>query len=160
MPLHPMMVHLPLGLALILPVIILTFMILIRLKKISDSMWIMIMSLQAFLVAIGHLTIATGENEEDLVRTIIDRKIVSMHELDAEMFVGSVVIGLVISVMGYFANKKYQFKSQVAVLAISIITILLAVNVGRSGAALVYKHGAAQVYLEKSLPKDEVNGSH
>lgn len=158
LPIHPMLVHLPLGLSLILPLLILIFLILIKLGKMDSKLWSIIIGLQLLLTFSGYVTITTGENEEEIVKEVVSKKLIALHETKAEMFVGASVITLVLSVGSFFIDRKFQFKTHLTVLAASLFTVFLAFRAGESGGRLVYEHGAASAY-ETSLSEDEVNGT-
>jgi len=147
LPIHPLVTHLPLGLSVLIPLLILVFMILIKLEKVSPKLWMIVLGFQVLMTVSGYITIETGETEEEIVKEVVGKKNIALHEADGEKFVGATVITLVLSIGSFFIDPKFRFRTHIAVLLASIFSFALAVNVGRSGAELVYKHGAGEAYL-------------
>jgi len=145
-PVHPMIVHFPLALTFILPILILVFAYLIKTNKMAPQGWLIIIGLQLVVVATGYISLETGENEEDLVAKVLDKKLINEHEEAAEIFVGSAVIGLVLSIGVFFIRNEIQFPIKLAIAVIGLLSCYLAFQAGSLGGELVYKHGAASAY--------------
>lgn len=145
-PVHPMIVHFPLALTFILPILILVFAFLIKNNKMTPQGWLIIIGLQLMVVATGYISLETGENEEDLVAKVLDKKLIHEHEEAAEIFVGSAVIGLVLSIGVFFIRKELQFPIKFAIAIVGLLSCYLAYLAGSLGGELVYKHGAGSAY--------------
>jgi len=145
-PVHPMIVHFPLALTFILPILILVFAYLIKTNKMAPQGWLIIIGLQLAVVATGYMSLETGENEEDLVAKVLDKKLIHEHEEAAEIFVGSAVLGLVLSIGVFFIRNEIQFPIKLAIAVIGLLSCYLAFLAGSLGGELVYKHGAASAY--------------
>ena len=70
LPLHPAIVHLPLGLAFLMPALALGFGWALWTGRIRARAWIAIVALQAVLLGGGLAAMNTGEREEDRVETL------------------------------------------------------------------------------------------
>jgi uncharacterized membrane protein len=150
LPFHPSVVHLPIVISFILPILILIFSLMIKKNAMGAKAWIVILGLQIFTTATGYLALETGEVEEDVVERIVAKKLIGEHEEAAELFVGSTVIALVLGISAFFIRREFQFKIQMALVLISFISAYLAFRAGKLGGELVYKHGAAQAYITES----------
>lgn len=169
-PLHPVIVHLPIALTIILPFLILVFTFLIKSNKLSAQTWLVIIGLQLVTTVSGYVALETGENEEALVQKVVDKKLIHHHEESAEIFVGSTVLALVLSVAVFFLRRELQFPVHLIVCVISFISCYLVYETGGTGGELVYRHGAAGAYVktemipppspnEGLLPTDDLNTS-
>lgn len=154
-PFHPLIAHFPLVIAFILPVLILIFAYMIKISKMTPRGWLVIVGLQLTLVITGYVALESGENEEHLVEKVVAKEFINAHENAAEVFVGSTVIALVISIAAFFLKKEFQIPVQLGVFAASILSCYFGYRAGNLGGELVYKHGAAQAYTgELHLPKE------
>ncbi len=153
-PQHPLVIHLPLALSLILPILVVAFAIFIKKNKMVDSSWTIIVGLQVLLTVSGYIALETGETDEDRVEKIVEHKLIHEHEEAAEMFVGSTVIALVLGITLMFLKQELQFKLRMVVALMTLVSAGLGFSTGKKGGELVYHHGAADAY-----GKDELNAS-
>lgn len=146
-PLHPAVVHLPVALAVLIPLFAILCTVLISRSVIPTRSWLWIVLLQAMLVGSGWVASETGEHEEDRVEHIVAEDLIEAHEEEAEHFLLLAGLGLLASGAGLFpgrAGSMGRIVGSVATLAV----LGLAISVGHSGGELVYKHGAANAYVE------------
>ena len=149
-PFHPIIVHFPLALTFILPALVLIFAFMIKRNKMSHQAWMIIIGLQILTTATGYIALDSGEEAEETVEKVVDKKIIHEHEERAEIFVGATVLALVLSVAAYFLKTQIQIFVQLAVCLVSLTACFLAYRTGESGGELVYKHGAASAYVTSS----------
>lgn len=147
-PFHPLIVHLPIALAIILPILILVFAFMIKTQKMSQQAWLVIIGLQIAATVSGYVALDSGEQEEHQVSKVLDKKLIHHHEESAEIFVGSTVLALVISIAAYFLRKEIQFYLQLGVALIAVVSCFLVYRTGSSGGELVYVYGAANAYKQ------------
>ncbi len=145
-PLHPILVHFPIALSFLLPILALVFAFFIKTKKMNSSMWAIIMGLHLFTVGMGYLSLETGETEEDTVVKIVDKDLIADHEKYAEIYVGVTVLATVLSVVAFFIQANLQMYLQLANVVVLVIAAFFAYETGEHGGELVYKHGAARAY--------------
>ena len=118
----------------------------------------------------GYVALESGEDEEALVQKVVDKKLIHHHEESAEIFVGSTVLALVLSVAVFFLRRELQFPIHLVVCLLSLISCYLVYETGGTGGELVYRHGAAGAYVktelipppstsEGLLPTDDLNTS-
>jgi uncharacterized membrane protein len=145
-PLHAIVVHFPLIITFILPVLILVFALMIRANRMNPVSWLVIVGLSMFVTGAGYFALETGETEEHRVKDIVAKKLVHEHEEAGEIFVGSTVLVLVVGIAAFFIRRENQFQLQIAVLALSLLSSYFAYQSGKLGGELVYAHGAAAAY--------------
>lgn len=163
MPLHPSIVHFPIVLTFIMPVLIIYMAWMIKSNRVAKEAWFLIVGLQVLVTATGYISLETGESEEHAVEKVLDKRYIHKHEEAAEVFVGTTVLALVISIAAIFILKKFQIHLHAVVCVITLVSGLTAYRAGQLGGELVYKHGAATAYrIEGSsglLPTPGMNTS-
>lgn len=132
-----------------MPILVIVFAIFIKLNKMQPQTWLIIIGLQLAVVATGYIALESGEAEEDKVEKIVGKKIIHEHEEAAEVFVGSTVIALVLSIAVFFIRKDIGFFIKLGIAGLGIISCYLAYRTGHIGGEIVYGHGAARAYLEE-----------
>lgn len=150
--LHPSIVHFPLALTFVLPILVLVFAWMIRDNKMSPKAWGIILGLQILVTVSGYIALETGETDEDIVSKVVSKEFISEHEQVAEIFVGTTVIGLVVSIAAFFIRKEFQFLIKMVVLGIGLVSCFFGYRTGLLGGELVYKHGAASVFTSSEDP--------
>ena len=145
-PLHPMIVHFPMAITFILPVLIFIFAYMIKINKMTPKAWLIIVGIQLLVVVTGYISLETGETEEPTVQRVVSKNLIHDHEEAAEIFVGSTVLALVLSIGAFFLRKEISFLVMLGIGAMSLVSCYLAFQTGTLGGELVYKHGAASAY--------------
>lgn len=145
-PFHPMIAHFPMALTFVLPFLVLIFAYMIKINKMTPRGWLIIVGLQLAVTITGYVSLESGETEEQNVQKVVSKELIHVHEEAAEIFVGSTVIALVISIGAFFLRKELQFPVKLTVALIGFISCYLAYKTGALGGELVYKHGAASAY--------------
>lgn len=166
-PLHPAVVHLPIALAVLLPLVaVVAWVATLRGARPLTS-WSAAVAASALLVVSSWVALETGEDQEDAVEDVVPGRVIHQHEEAAETFLGVAVALLGVSVIGLLPNKAGAAARGLA--TVGTLGVLVAGwRVGHSGGELVYKHGAAQAYVapaggsapagtEQRLPDDERN---
>ena len=105
------------------------------------------MVLQVLLVGSGWLALETGEEEEDRVERIVAEDLIEEHEEAAERFMVLAGIGLLATGAGLLSGRRGSIGRAVGA-ATTIVVLAAGVSVGHLGGELVYKHGAANAYLD------------
>ena len=149
-PLHPALVHVPLGLAFILPFLALACTVAWWKGWATKRAWAVIVVLQFVLLGAGLVVKQTGENESRVVRRIFPRGTIRSHSQAADWFVWGAGATLVIAGLGLALKDR---KAQWAATAATVATFWVAsigVRVGHLGGVLVYQKGAAMIYTADS----------
>lgn len=148
LPLHPAIVHLPLGLAFVIPALAAGFAWALRRGRVRPrGAWVAVIALQAVLFAGGLVAMNTGEREEERVERIVPDAAIEQHEEYAEQFVWTVGLTLVAAVMVLAVRKPALAHAMAAVTVVgSLVVTAAAIRVGHAGGQLVYAHNAGAAY--------------
>ncbi len=147
LPLHPALVHLPLGLAFLIPVLALGFAWAIWTGRVRSRAWVSIVALQAVLFGAGWLAMSTGEREEERVEQVVPEAVLNQHEAYAEQFLW--LTGLTLGLAATVLVSRHHRATRALVSATVVGTLIVAASalrVGHAGGQLVYGHNAASVY--------------
>ena len=142
LPLHPAVVHLPLGLALVVPLLALGIAIAIRRGALPARSWLLVLALQAVSFAGGLLSLRTGEQEEERVEDRVAERAIERHETLAERFVwsagGTLALGAaVLVVRSHPATTTLMAATTLA----AVVTAGAGLQVGHSGGMIVHGPG-------------------
>lgn len=155
-PLHPILVHFPMALAALLPLVALAALVAgfrsgpgARSRK----YWVVIVVLHAFLAGSSFLALQAGEKDEERVEEVLASEApLETHEEAGELFIKVVAIALVVSALGLAPGMFGQW-AQVAGGVATLVILVLGIQVGHSGGQLVYKHGAAAAFTAAGAPQ-------
>lgn len=144
LPLHPVMVHLPLALSLLMPLVAVVAAWAIWTGRLGRRAWLAVAALQFLLVLSSVVAIQTGEREEDRVERVVPEAALHLHEEYAEQFAwgGAVVLAFTLVAFVPGATRGFALASLIGTLAVAA----LAVRVGHAGGQLVYVHNAGAAY--------------
>ncbi len=148
MPLHPAIVHLPLALTFILPLLVLVFAWAIKTGKMNKEMWLVIIGLQVLVTVSGYISLETGETDEEKVSAIVGKDVIHQHEESAEIFVGTTVIALASGIVVWFLQPGFQDKGRFAVVLLSLLPVFFAFRTGQLGGNIVYHFGGGSAHAD------------
>jgi hypothetical protein len=149
-PLHPALVHVPLGLAFIIPFLALAAVIAWWKGWATRRAWAVIVVLQLVLLGAGLYMKQTGEHEARVVRRIFPRGTIRSHSEAADWFVWGTGATLVFAGLGLaLKDRKAQWAATAATVA-TFVVASIGVWVGHLGGVLVYQKGAAMIYTADS----------
>jgi uncharacterized membrane protein len=147
LPLHPAIVHLPLGLAILMPLLAGGFAWALWSGRVRPRAWMAVVALQALLVGSGMVAMNTGEAEEDRVEAVVQKSAIHEHEEFAEQFVWAAGGTLVLAGLVLVFQQRRVSRGLAAAAVIATVAVAgLALRVGHAGGQLVYAHGAASAY--------------
>ncbi len=148
LPLHPAIVHLPLGLAFFAPVAVTILLGLALGGKLSRSHVLIAIALQAVLVVSAVAALQTGEGAEDRAERVVNEQYIKTHEHRAQTFTafaGATLAAMLVALA--VANRGAAAKAALAVtLAMTVVGTGFAARTGHAGGELVYVHGAASAW--------------
>lgn len=148
MPLHPIIVHLPLALTFLLPFLILVFAWAIKTGKMNKELWMVIIALQALVTVSGYVSLETGETDEEKVAAVVGKNIIHQHEEAAEIFVATTVIALASGIVVWFLRTEFQDKGRFLVALLSLFPVFFAFRAGQLGGNIVYHHGGGSAHAD------------
>ena len=157
-PLHPLVVHFPIVLAVLLPISAVVALWAIRKGTTPRRAWAVPLAFSAALALSAWVATQTGEAQEDRVERVVARGALHGHEESAELFL--VLSGVMVLVAaGGLARgtvgRAARYVSAVGALGL----VAAAAQVGHSGGTLVYRHGAASAYTDARVGGSREVGS-
>ena len=160
MPLHPKVVHLPIALALVMPLLAGGLLAAWRANVLPRRTWSVAVALQALLLASGAAGLRTGEAEEERVEKVVAERLIEAHEEAAEVFVwGSGAVLLL--ALGALAVRDERKARAIALAATAgtLVVLFLGYRTGQAGGELVYQHGAASAYVDVGTAAPPAGGT-
>lgn len=145
-PLHPALVHVPLGLSLVMPILAAAIGFALLKGWATKPMWLIVVALQAAVLVGGLAAMNSGENEEEVVEKVVNERLIEQHEEKAEAFVWSAGITLALSAGALVLGPQQVGLAALTTAFAAAVTLGLGYRVGHSGGELVFKHGAASAY--------------
>lgn len=146
-PLHPLIVHLPMALAVLMPLVAGGMLLAWWRGYFRKRTWSIVCLLQAAMLASSLVAMRTGEDDEERVEQVVAEAAIEQHEEAAELFTWGSGLLLVVSLMPLLLRS--QGKARAAGLLTvggTLVMLGLGYNVGSAGGELVYKHGAAAAF--------------
>lgn len=152
LPLHPAIVHIPLGVAVVVPLLMIVLTVALVRRKASRRSFLLVALLQAIVVGGGLVALSTGEAEEDRVEAVVAEPAIERHEELANVFVAATGVTLALALLAGVAPERWTRRLAVAGTVASIGALGVGVAVGHAGGELVYRHGAATAYAGGPAP--------
>ena len=147
-PLHPAIVHIPIALSLLIPLCAVLVAAAIRLGWLEQRSWALVVLLNLLFVGSQLVAHETGEETAERVEKVVDKKLIGEHAEAADWLLWASIGSLVIAVAGLLREGRGAAARAAAVVG-SLVVLAIAIRVGHLGGELVYKHGAANAYVEK-----------
>ena len=145
---HPKVVHLPMALAVIMPLLLAGLLLAWRRSFLPARAWWIAVLMQGVMVASAVVSVRTGEAQEERVEDVVGEDHLEAHERAAKVFtIASVAeLAAVGAVVPLLASPAGPLVASVAVLG-SLGVLGVGIRAGAAGGELVYRHGAARAYM-------------
>jgi len=150
MPLHPILVHFPVVLALIAPITAVVASIIIWKHEDRRWIWSIAVSLYLILALSSFLAARAGESDEDRVEPYVAESALEVHEEWGEALVISSVVCFLLTLIPLVMKRRHILRLVVALSGIAVL--VPAFQAGHSGGKLVYQQGAANAFLATPSP--------
>jgi uncharacterized membrane protein len=154
-PLHPGIVHLPLGILIVLPFVAAMILYMLHRHGMDLKIWWIVILLQIFLAVGAFAAHQSGHNEEETVEKVVEKEHIEKHERAGDILLYSSILALVVGVVG-LQNSAAGRYSRYATLVISFILLGAGMYTGKLGGEIVYVHGAPDAYLLKGVSDEEM----
>ncbi len=146
-PLHPALVHFPIVFMALLPLAAIGALWAIRRGTAPRKAWAFPLVLSAALTLSAWASVQTGEAQEERVEDVVGEANLGTHEEAADRFLLLSLGVLGISAVG-MAKGKLGDVARGTGLAAALALTVAGYQVGHSGGALVYQHGAGSAYAQ------------
>ncbi|MBI3204036.1 MAG: hypothetical protein HYZ29_21035 [Myxococcales bacterium] len=153
MPLHPVIVHIPVALAVLMPLIAGGLLLATWRKWLPARAWAMALALQAVLAIGGFAAMNTGEREEDRVEKVVPEAALEAHEDAGKRFmIGAIAVLALAAVPMFLRRDSLKVAAMGAATAGTLAVVALGYDVGHKGGKLVYVEGATKAYTQDQAP--------
>ncbi len=153
-PLHPAIVHFPIVLTMLAPLVAGAAIYAIRRGTAPRKAWGITTAFLAALVLSAWVSTETGEQQEERVERVVSERPLESHEEAAELFLYGSAGVLLVAVAG-LARNRFGAAGRVVATVGTLALIGAAWNVGHTGGSLVYEYGAASAYVS---PNQQLEG--
>ena len=149
LPTHPALVHLPIALALVMPLLTSGLLALWWRGVLPRKAWLIAIAMQALLVVGGMASLSTGERDEERVEALVPEAAIEAHEDAAKVFVaaGAATLLMAIGAAAIRGERGARIAAGAAT-AMTVVVLGLGYRVGEAGGRLVYEHGAARAFTD------------
>lgn len=153
LPLHPKLVHLPIALAVLMPLLSAGLLVAWITQALPRRTWLIVIVLQGLLLGSGIAALRSGEADEERVEAVVPEPAIEAHEEAATTFVvGSAVVLAIALAAGVIRNERGARAAAALAVAGTSIVLLLGYRTGDAGGRLVYQHGAASSFTDPGVP--------
>ena len=147
LPLHPVLVHVPIGIASVLPMVLVYLLWSQRRGTLPATAWWVGAGLAVVMAGGAFAAMRTGEAEEDRVEQVVPKRAIHAHEEAAEAFLAAAAATAGLAVLGALVKAaKPSLALRSLALAASVAALALCVRAGHAGGLLVYEHDASAAY--------------
>ena len=145
LPLHPVVVHFPIVLGMLLPFAALIFWWAIKEDHLHLKAWILVAALALGYGVSSYVAVEMGEEDEEKVEEVVSEKVIEEHEEAGELILWVSGGLFLFSLAGLAWKDLHAVRLGVAVLA--LVAVIPLVDAGHTGGQLVYQYGAANAHL-------------
>lgn len=148
-PLHPAVVHFPVVLGVIAPLVVVGALVAHRRGVSLRWAWGTVVTLMAALALSSFVAKQTGETDEEVVEDVVPDAALERHEEAADRFMVLSLVVLATAVAG-LASGGLGRTARFATLAGTAVLLVAGWQVGHAGGELVYRHDAAAAHANVS----------
>lgn len=148
-PLHPALVHFPIVLAILLPLVAGAGVLAIRRGANPRKAWAMVTVFGVLVWVSAFVTAKVGEADEERVEAVVAEAALERHEEAGERFVLLAGAAAVLLMAGLLAGRAGSVARVIGTGAAAAL-VVAAFQVGHSGGELVYTYGAARAFSDNA----------
>ncbi len=143
LPLHPALVHVPLGIAVLLPLLAGALCVALWREILPKRSWLIVLMVAAVGLVSALAARSTGETEEQRVEEWVARRSIHQHEEAADSFTIALALTTLATAGAFVIKRPRLFKAATLIITIAYLVVLgLALRVGHLGGELVFRHNA------------------
>jgi uncharacterized membrane protein len=142
LPLHPALVHIPVGLALAMPFVAIALAVAVWRSMLPRRALALVVGLQLLLAATAFAAMEAGHAAEEAAERVAPESAIHDHEEAGERVVWSAIAVLAISAAAAFLPTRRVPLLAALTAAGTLVVAALALDAGRKGGALVFRYGA------------------
>lgn len=154
-PLHPKLVHLPIALMFLVPVVSGGLLLAWHRGWLPRRSWWGAVALHGLLVVASSAAVQSGEIDEERVESVVPEAALEAHEQAATHFMWAAMGLLVVFAVPTLVGERERLAKGAAamVFAGTLGLMVLGVRVGDAGGALVYSHNAGAAWSDGALER-------
>ena len=145
LPLHPAIVHVPIGLALAMPFVAIALAVAVWRRALPRRTLAVVVGLQLLLAGTAFAAGQTGEADEDAAERVAPGDAIHAHEEAGERVIWSSFAVLALSAAAAFVPTRRVALLAALTAAGTVVVAAFALDAGRKGGDLVFRHGAGRV---------------
>ena len=146
MPLHPLIVHIPLVLSGLVPIVAGFLAFQTQKGRGSRKQWLVALALQAAIVIGVLIAIDTGGDEAGVVRSVVPRDAIHDHADAAHWFEYATFATLaLIAAATFLRDKRAAIVGWIAAV-VALVTCVIGIRVGHLGGKVVFEYDAPAAY--------------
>ncbi len=145
LPLHPIVVHFPIVLGSLLPLLAIGLWWAIKKWQWTPKVWALVSAVALIYTLAAATAVQLGEEDEEKVEKVISEKVIEEHEEAGELIPWLAGTLFLVSLGGF--TVKYAKRAHLAMIVLSLVALVPLINAGHTGGELVYEHGAAFAHL-------------
>ncbi len=145
LPLHPIVVHFPIVLGSLLPLLAIGLWSAIKKWQWTPKVWALVSAVALIYTLSAVVAVQLGEADEEKVEKVISEKVIEEHEEAGELIPWLAGTLFLVSLGGF--SVKYSKRAQLALIVLSLVAVVPLINAGHTGGELVYEHGASIAHL-------------
>jgi uncharacterized membrane protein len=153
LPLHPRIVHLPIALSVLMPLISLGVGLCWWKGALPRRSWGVVVALQSTLALSGFIALSSGQIDAEVVGQVIAKSAIEAHEAAATLFVFAALAVLPLTVSALVAKRERAARIAALIsIAGTLLVFALAYRTADAGGRLVYELGAARAFTTLPSP--------
>ncbi len=160
LPLHPALVHVPLGLSFAVPLVAIGISVAFRRGRLPRAAFAILAGLQLFLSASAVAALLAGERDQRRVERVAGRQAVHEHEERAEAFVWTACAVAALGIALLVVPARAAGAVAALVVAGSLAVAVLAFLPGEAGGEIIYRLGGAAAWTTPPAAGAPAGGEH
>jgi uncharacterized membrane protein len=145
LPLHPIVVHFPIVLGTLLPLLAILLVWAIKKWQWTPKVWALVSAVALVYTLSATGAVLLGEEDEEKVEKVVSEEVIEAHEEAGELIPWIAGTLFLVSLGGF--TVRYSKQAKVAMIVLSLVAVAPLINAGHTGGELVYEHGAAVAHL-------------